>query len=111
MSRRDDRETRLEMLRHAREILELTRGRTQADLENERTLELSLLHLFALIGEIATRVSSAARDAHPEIPWRQITGMRNWVIHAYDRVELETVWQAVAEDVPPLVAHLERIVR
>jgi uncharacterized protein with HEPN domain len=111
MSRHDDRMSLLQMLDGAREIVALTSGRTLQDLEDERLLQLSVLHLFVVLGEAARRVSTVRRDALPEIPWRQIIGMRDWLAHAYDRLEIETVWETTQQDLPHLVRTLERILR
>jgi uncharacterized protein with HEPN domain len=63
-----------------------------------------------IIGEAAGRVSEPVRNAHPEIPWRKITGMRHRLIHGYDEVDLDIVWKALRDDLRPLIAVLERIV-
>lgn len=99
------------MLDHAVEIRSLVAGRSLADVEQDRQLQLSLLHLLSLLGETAGRVSESFRTAHPELPWREMTGTRNWLIHAYDQVNLETVWRTASEDIPRLVAQLERLLR
>lgn len=99
------------MLDHAREIADLSRDRTLADLESDRLLELALLRLLEILGESARRVSSEYRAAHPELPWRDVTGMRNWLIHAYDDVNLGIVWRTATQDVPRLVETLERLLR
>ena len=109
MSRKDDRASLSHMLDHAREILEMTRDRTAVDLETDRKRELSVLHLLALTGETSRRVSRALRDSHPEIPWRDVAGMRNFLIHAYDEVHLPLVWETVTTRLPPLVRRLEQI--
>ena len=111
MSRRDDATTLRQMLEHAREIATFTRNRTFTDLESDRALQLSLLHLLSLLGETARRVSPEFAAAHPEIPWREVTGTRNWLIHSYDRVNLATVWRTVTEDIPGLIVTLERLAR
>ncbi|MCA1819075.1 MAG: DUF86 domain-containing protein, partial [Halobacteriales archaeon] len=51
---------------------------------------------FEVMGEAATRVSVAYRDAHPEVPWRTLVGFRNVLIHGYDGVDPERVWTAVS---------------
>ncbi|RIL03965.1 MAG: hypothetical protein DCC71_14505 [Proteobacteria bacterium] len=66
----------------------------------DRTLQLAVFHLFGIVGEAATRVSSDLRRSHPEIDWRGIIGLRNYLMHAYDRVDLPTVWRPAREDVP-----------
>jgi uncharacterized protein with HEPN domain len=95
----------------AAEIEQLTRGHTLEELRTNRMFELSVLHLFVLLGETARRVSNEGRTRYSEIPWRQINGMRNWVVHLYDRVDLALVWSAATQDIPGLVGLLERILR
>ena len=111
MSRRDDAVTLRQMLDMGREILSLTRGRSAADLRSNRLLELAVSRLLEVLGEAARRVSAGFREAHPELPWTQMIGMRNVLIHAYDDVDLATVWTTIQDDIPRLVQALERLVR
>jgi uncharacterized protein with HEPN domain len=110
MSRHDDGLRLRHMLRYSREIMALTRGKARADLDRERLLNLALVRLIEIIGEAAYRVSTETRAAHPEIPWAQITSMRNRLIHGYDWVDFDILWQTVIEDIPELAAVLEPIV-
>ena len=55
-------------------------------------------------------MSSTTKESLPDIPWREIVGMRNRLVHAYFEVDIGLVWQTVQEDLPPLIAQLERIV-
>jgi len=111
MSRRDDNTSLRQMLDHARELGELARGRSAADLERDRVFELAVMRLLEVIGEAARRVSEPTRVAHPEIPWADIWGMRNALIHAYDQVDHARVWRTIEADLPALVRQLERILR
>ena len=97
------------MLDHAREALEMARGRTRADLDTDRQLNLSLVRLLEIIGEAAARVPQAERDSFPGIPWADIVGLRNRLIHGYDVVDFDLLWEIVQDDLPPLVAELERV--
>jgi uncharacterized protein with HEPN domain len=63
------------------------------------------------IGEAAGQVPETVRQTHQQVPWRQIRGMRNRIVHGYDTVDLEVVWKAVRDELPPLVPTLERILR
>lgn len=62
------------------------------------------------IGEAARRVSAATRALYPALPWRQMIGMRNQVIHMYDGVDVAVVYDTVREDLPPLLEALAGIV-
>lgn len=73
------------------------------------TLVLSLVKDVEIIGEAATNVSKECREKHPQIPWRNLIGMRNRLIHAYFDINLDVVWQTVTEDLPSLIAELEKL--
>ncbi len=107
-----DDETRLRhMLDAAHEAIEMARGQQRADLDTDRKLCLSLVHLLEIIGEATKGVSPHFRENHPDLPWKKMTGMRDRLIHGYFDVNLDIVWQTVAEDLPELIARLEDIVR
>ncbi len=97
------------MLDAATEALAFASDRTRAHLEDDRMLVLSLVKSIEIIGEAAARVSVTFRAAHPEIPWAVIVAMRNRLIHAYFDVDLDRVWDTIVDDLPPLVARLERL--
>ena len=84
--------------------------KTRQDLERNRQLNLALVRLLEVIGEAAGRVSEETRSRHPEIPWLDIIGLRNRLIHGYDTVDFDILWAIVRDDLPPLVAELRRIV-
>jgi len=97
------------MLDHAREAVALAAGRARTDLDRDRLLELALVRLLEIVGEAASRVSPEDRAQYPLIPWSEIIGLRNRLIHGYDAVDQEILWQIVVQDLPPLVIALEEI--
>ena len=84
------------MLDYSREAIALAERRSRSDLDADRMLQLSLVRLVEIVGEAATRVSPEARERLPHIPWPQIAGMRNRLIHGYDFVDYDILWQTVA---------------
>jgi len=110
MSRHDDRVRLRHMLNYGQEALALSRGRQRADLESDHVLELALTRLLEIIGEAANRVSPETQEQDPQIPWRQIAGLRHRLIHGYDAIDLDILWDIVQHDLPFLLAALERIV-
>jgi uncharacterized protein with HEPN domain len=107
--RKDDRVRLQHMLDAANEALTFIQGRIRADLDNHRMLVLSLVRELEIIGEAASKVSADTRSQNTSIPWEDITGMRNRLIHAYFDVDLDTVWNTVTKDFPLLKAELEKI--
>ena len=96
------------MLDHAAEALNMIQGRNREDLDNDRQLNLSLVRLLEIVGEAASRTSESTRSSHSELPWIQIIGLRNRLIHGYDEVDFDILWTILQEDLPPLVMELER---
>ncbi|MGH2459932.1 MAG: HepT-like ribonuclease domain-containing protein [Chloroflexota bacterium] len=95
------------MREYTREAIELSGGRSRADLDRDRLLNLALVRLCELIGEAASKVPVEVQERHSRIPWRQIVSFRNRLIHGYDSVDLDIVWQVITVDLPPLLAALD----
>lgn len=109
MSRHDDLIRLKHMLDHAREASALVADKSRTDLDTDRVLELALVRLLEIIGEAANRVSTEIKTNYPQIPWFQIIGLRNRLIHGYDAVDLDILWEILIKDLPPLVVELEQI--
>ena len=85
---RDDPQVRLRhMLAYAREAVEPMRNRTRADLDTDRALGLAILRCVEIVGEAAGRIPVTTSRRYSKIPWSQIIGMRNRLIHGYDIVD------------------------
>ena len=97
------------MLDHAREAVEMVRGRTRGDLDTDRQLNLALVRLLEIVGEDATHVPEDFRHHHPGLPWQDVADLRHRLIHGYDTVNLDVLWAIVQEDLPPLIAALQTI--
>ena len=68
----------------------------------------AVLHELMVIGEAAAAMSQHFREQHPEIPFYEIIGMRNRIVHEYLEVRLETVWQTYEKDLPELKRHVKK---
>jgi uncharacterized protein with HEPN domain len=110
MSKHDDHVSFSDMLSHAREAIDLLGESGHEDLARDRVLQLALTRLVEIIGEAANRVSQDTQQKHPEIPWRQIAGMRNRLVHGYDVIDLDVLWDTIRDDLPPLVKALEEAI-
>jgi uncharacterized protein with HEPN domain len=96
------------VLHTARRIGAKVAGLDFARFAADENLHLACVHLVQVIGEAASRVSAEARAAHPTVPWRQLIGMRNRLVHDYLAVDLEIVWRVVSRDLHVLISALER---
>lgn len=109
MSRRDPKARLLHMRDFARKAIELTRGKTSADLEADELLRLALTHLVELVGEAASQVPRETQEQYPEIPWPKIISMRHRLIHGYEDVDLRILWDTATVNLPELLARLDTI--
>jgi uncharacterized protein with HEPN domain len=105
----DDRLYLQHMRDHAKKACELVAGKRQSDFDADEVLRLALSHLIQIIGEAANHVSHSQRQAHPEIPWQDIVGMRHRLVHGYFEVDQDIVWQTVTVELGPLAVTLDRI--
>lgn len=96
----------LDAARHAEGFI---KGKTRNSLDSERQLALALVKSVEIIGEAASRLTRQCREELSQIPWLDIVGMRNRLIHAYFDIDLDTLWQTVIEDLPPLIAELDKV--
>ncbi len=111
MSPKDDRVRLRHMLDAAQEACALSNGKQRTDLDSDHILELALTRLLEIVGEAAGRVSAETQARYTQIPWRQIIGLRNRLIHGYDAVDLDILWDILAHDRPNPVAQLKAILR
>lgn len=99
------------MLNAANDAISFSNGRTKTDLDTDRMYTLSLVKCIEIIGEAAGRVTSETRQSVPNIPWSDIRGMRNRLIHVYYDVNHEILWQTLKQDVPPLISTLTDVLK
>ncbi len=109
MSQRDPEVALRQMLDYSREAMILSKGKSPQELVDDRVVSLAIFRLMEIVGEAANRISPEQRSGHPEIPWLQIVGLRNRLIHGYDAIDYEILWQILNHDIPELILSLERI--
>ena len=98
------------MLDMARKACARIAALDREEYDRDEDVQLALTHLVQVIGEAARHVSPECQLALPEIPWREIVGMRNRIVHEYLGVDEDVVWEVVSYDLPSLVTVLERVV-
>ena len=98
-----------DMLQAARDATATVAGIDEQQLQRDRMRMLALERSMELIGEAARRVSSSFREKHPEIPWKEMIGLRNILAHEYGRVDHAQLHATAIKDVPALIAALEKL--
>lgn len=95
------------MLDAAKAIQKHVKGRKQSDLDSDRLFLGGVIRELLLIGEAANAISSQTK-ARISLPWKEVIGMRNQLIHAYFDVNHKILWMTATEDIPKLVVELEK---
>ncbi len=79
------------------------------DFLRNRLLQDGVIRQLEVMGEAARNLSEDLRNEHPQIPWRQMIGLRNRMIHAYFNVDLQIIWEIVQGDIPVLLQKMKQI--
>jgi len=107
--RRDQAAYLLDMLVAARDAVEFTEDLSYQEFATDRRTQLSVVKSIEIIGEAASRIDQEIRQQHSAIPWQDIVGMRNRLVHGYFDIDLRLVWDTVQDDLPDLIARLESL--
>jgi uncharacterized protein with HEPN domain len=99
----------LHMRDYVRKAIAVIEGKTRDDLEKDEILCLALTHLVTLVGETANKYPTEKQKQYPSIAWPKIISMRNRLIHGYDSVDFDILWDAVKNNFPPLLVELNKI--
>jgi uncharacterized protein with HEPN domain len=91
--------------------IDFIKSRNRDDLDNDQMLSLALVRLIEIIGEAANNISLSCQNNYPQIPWREMIGMRNRIVHAYFEVDLDVVWQVIIDDLPRLLRWINQAIQ
>jgi uncharacterized protein with HEPN domain len=100
----------LDMLLAARKIRRFSEGVAFEKFLSDELMQHGIMRLIQILGEAARKVSPEFRQAHQEIPWQGIIGMRNRMVHEYFRIIPAKVWDVVRDEIPALIPLLEPLV-
>jgi len=100
-----------DILTSIKKIKRYTAGMSFEDfIRDEKTIDAVIRNL-EVVGEAAKNVPEEIRQKYPRIPWKEVAGMRDRLIHAYFGVDLEIVWQTIVSDLPKLESELVKIIK
>lgn len=90
-------------------IFEYSTGMDQNSWQNDRKTIDAIIRNLEIIGEAATHVPESIQKQYPNIPWNQMKGIRNMLIHEYFGVDIDVLWQTIQEDLPALYREIQKV--
>jgi uncharacterized protein with HEPN domain len=99
-----------DILQAAKQIQQFLQGVDKEQFDGSSLIQSAIIRQIEIIGEAVKRLSQDFRSTHPDIPWRHIAGMRDLLIHAYDHVDIDEVWNAAQSDIPSLISRIEPLI-
>ena len=109
MSKHSDEIVRQDIINAGNLILEFIEGFDKRTFVNDRKTRSAVLYQLTVVGEAVKRLSKEFRTRHAHIPWSLIAGMRDHLIHGYDLVDWDEVWQTAKKDIPELLQKIEQL--
>ena len=106
-----DRDRIEHMLQGVERIKDAMKDVSEEQFYQSRILLDAMSFNFAILGEAANKISDELQAKHPEIPWGDIIGMRNVLIHDYVKPQPKYMWDAYRNDLDPLKKHLQKILK
>ncbi len=100
-----------DILENMADAEEFVRDMTYEQFIRDKKTVNAILRSIEVIGEAAKHIPDPERERYPEIPWKEMAGMRDKITHAYFQVDLETVWLVIKERIPEIKPRLEQIAR
>lgn len=97
----------LDMLQSAELVRQYTTNCSQDELSNNIQLQDAVIRRLLIIAEAARRVSTTTKNELTNVSWREINGMRNRLVHEYDDVDLNIVWNVIKQEIPILIRELK----
>jgi uncharacterized protein with HEPN domain len=106
-----DLHNRLQDILDAIQQIEIEAVKGKAAFDGSELIQVWMVHHLLIIGEAARSIDPAVRQRYPSIPWRQIGGMRNILVHDYFRINHEVVWETIEKHVPSLKKDVQQILQ
>lgn len=100
-----------DMLNNAELALDFVQGMEYDEFFEDEKSRYAVMRALEVIGEAARQIPDDVRTANPEIPWREITAMRNKLMHEYFGANMKVVWRTVQEDLPIIIPILKRMLK
>jgi uncharacterized protein with HEPN domain len=107
--------SQLDFLRHIEHecafVLTVIKGKTKDNMLEDELLSKGIVRGLEIIGEATKKIDDDIRISYPHIPWQEMAGMRDVLIHNYFGIDYDVVWNTITKDIPDLHNEIQRIIQ
>lgn len=100
-----------DMLENSQRAIRFVKGMKYKEFEKDEKTLYAVIRAVEIIGEAAGSIPEDVRSKYPDIPWRDVRGMRNKLVHQYFGINMKVVWQTIREDLPAIISALKKIIK
>lgn|SRR5690554_6791335 len=92
-------------------VVEFTKSMDRIEFEGDYKSQYAVIRALEIVGEATKRIPQEARDGNPAIPWKAMAGMRDRLIHSYDNINVEIVWNTARDTAPKVLSRITDLIR
>lgn len=107
MTANRDLESIIDIYYYSQNTISFVSGMTKAEFVEDQKTIAAVMYAIAVMGEATKRLSKEFRDQHSHLPWKQLAGLRDRLVHDYKNIDLDILWDVVAVEIPALLVNLE----
>jgi len=104
-----DKSSLIDILNACESIERYVENKTFNDFDKDEMLQDAVIRKIEILGEASNRISEKTKERFPDLPWDKMRGMRNILIHMYDELDLNIIWDTISKDIPNLQTNLKKI--
>lgn len=99
-----------DILDYAKSSLEFTANLQYEELLMDKKAIFATIRALEVVGEASNRISDEVKEKYPHLPWIEMRGLRNRIIHNYDDIDYEIIWKVLKNEIPKLIPQIESII-
>jgi uncharacterized protein with HEPN domain len=111
MSKRDVKAFLYDILESANDVIEFTKDIGYNEFINNKMIRYAVIRALEIIGEASRYINNDFREKYPNVPWKEMVGLRNILIHKYFGIDYILLWKIVKEDIPKIKKEVERVLK
>ena len=96
------------MAHYSKELVNGARTHTKEQLESDSWFYHGAIRLISIVGEAANKIPKDVQSRYSQLPWKELIGMRNILVHQYENINIDIVWKVITEDLPPIIPEVEK---